>query len=353
MNSKVKFLKNTSMFILLTVILVLSAIFAIRYGSVDLKASDILNVIKYELFGIGDFETYGQGGLHDIICLIRIPRVILAIAVGIALSVSGVIMQAIVKNPLADPYILGISSGAYLGATLAVLLGVGATLGSNAVGVCAFIGAVGVSLLVLVVSNIGGKSNAIRLLLAGMALSAICSAFSNFVIYMAPRNAEGLKTITFWLMGSLAAAKWENLIVILPIVIIATIIFYTQSRILNLMLLGDEVSITLGRDLVKYRHIYLIIVSLIVGFSVYCAGMIGFVGLVIPHVVRMLVGTNHRVLIPFSALVGSIFLIWSDLICRVILKTGELPIGILISIIGAPCFIFLLLKKTYGFGGDK
>lgn len=342
--------KNTLLFILLTIFLLLSVIIAVRYGSVDLKASDIFNVLRYKIFGIGDYELYGRGGLHDIVWLIRIPRVILAVAVGISLSVSGIVMQAIVKNPLADPYILGVSSGAYMGAVFAVLLGVGKFLGSNAIGMCAFLGAVGISILVLMIANIGGKSSSMRLVLAGLALSTVCSAISNFVIYISSNN-DGIRTITFWLMGSLAAAKWENLVVVLPLALIVTIFFLTQSRILNLMLLGDEVSITLGKDLTKYRHAYLIIVALLVGFAVYCAGMIGFVGLVIPHVVRMLVGTNHYVLIPFSALLGSIFLIWCDLTCRTILKTGELPIGILVSLIGAPCFIFLLLKKNYGFGG--
>ena len=273
--------KNTLLFILLTIFLILSVIIAVRYGSVDLKASDIFNVLRYKIFGIGDYELYGRGGLHDIVWLIRIPRVLLAVAVGISLSVSGIVMQAIVKNPLADPYILGVSSGAYMGAVFAVLLGVGKFLGSNAIGMSAFLGAVGISILVLMIANIGGKSSSMRLVLAGLALSTVCSAISNFVIYISSNN-DGIRTITFWLMGSLAAAKWENLVVVLPLALIVTIFFLTQSRILNLMLLGDEVSITLGKDLTKYRHAYLIIVALLVGFAVYCAGMIGFVACYTP-----------------------------------------------------------------------
>ena len=139
---------------------------------------------------------------------------------------------------------------------------------------------------------------------------------------------------------------------IAPIVILAVLFFWTQSRILNLMLLGDESAITLGRDLHLYRQVYLLVSSLVVGFAVYSAGMIGFVGLVVPHVVRMLIGTDHKKLIPVTALTGAIFLVIADGLCRVIIPRTELPIGILISLIGAPCFVYLMIKRTYGFGGN-
>ena len=260
-------------------------------------------------------------------------------------------MQAIVKNPLADPYILGISSGASLGATAAILLGIGVALGENFVGISAFIGAFTISLGVVFIANLGGKANSIKLLLAGMALSAVCSAFSSFIVYFA-NNKEGMQSIAFWLMGSLSGAKWDSIFIIAPIVMISILFFGTQSRILNLMLLGDEVAITLGRDLHIYRQVYLLVSSLIVGFVVYAAGMIGFVGLIIPHIIRMLVGTDHKKLVPISALAGAIFLVLADGLCRIIIPKTELPIGILISLIGAPCFVYLMIKKTYGFGGN-
>ena len=158
-------------------------------------------------------------------------------------------------------------------------------------------------------------------------------------------------SITYWLMGSLAGANWGNISVILPLVILCVFFFITQYRVLNLMLLGDEVSITLGTDLHKYRNFYLLVTSLMIGFIVYASGMIGFVGLIIPHVVRILVGTDHKKLIPISCLMGAILLVWADVLCRVMIKGTELPIGILISMIGAPCFIYLMAKKSYGFGG--
>lgn len=250
---------------------------------------------------------------------------------------------------LADPYILGISSGASLGATLSIIVGMGSLLGGNAVGVFAFAGALAVSFLVQLIANIGGRADAVRLLLAGMALSAVCSAFTSLVVFLA-QDAQGLQRVTFWLMGSVAGAKWENLAVIGPVVIGVTVFFLTQTRILNLMLLGDETALTLGTDLNRYRQVYLVLSALAVGMAVYAAGTIGFVGLLIPHLVRMLCGTDHRRVLLFSAQGGASFLIWADIAARTVLPSGELPIGILISAVGAPAFIWLLIRRTYGFG---
>ena len=290
--------------------------------------------------------------VHDVVWLIRLPRVLLALAVGMALSVCGVVMQAIVQNPLADPYVLGISSGASLGATLAIMLGIGSFLGGNSVGITAFIGAMITSFAVMAIANMGGKATSAKLILAGMAVSAVCSAFSNFVIYIT-NDKNAATEVMKWSMGSLAGASWTRVGVMLPVTLVCVAVFWTQYRNLNLMLLGDDVSITLGTDLHRLRTFYLIVASVMIGFAVYCAGVIGFVGLVIPHVVRILFGTDHRKLLPLSALLGASFLIWCDVACRVILKNSEMPIGVLVSIIGAPCFIYLLVRKSYGFGGAR
>lgn len=337
--------------LLLAVLLVLAFLWALSIGTVKLSLVQIYEGVVTQFTSGLAIETAGQGPVHDIVWLLRLPRLVLAALVGMGLSVCGVIMQAVVKNPLADPYILGISSGASLGATAAILLGIGVALGENFVGIAAFIGAFAMSLGVLFISNLGGRSNAVKLLLAGMALSAVCGAFSSFIVYFA-NNKEGMQTIAYWMMGSFAGAKWETLAVIGPIVVLAVMFFWTQSRMLNLMLLGDESALTLGTDLHIYRQIYLLVSSLIVGFVVYAAGMVGFVGLVVPHVIRMLVGTDHKKLIPVSALAGAVFLVIADGLCRVIIPRTELPIGILISLIGAPCFVYLMIKKTYGFGGN-
>lgn len=353
-NKREVLVQKTPLYITLILILgaglIFSVLLAVTFGSSPIPFSDVYRVILNQLFGIGDDALYGTGPLHDIVIYIRLPRLILAVAVGMGLAVCGVVMQAIVKNPLADPYILGVSSGASLGATVAIMLGVGSFLGSNFVGIMGCAGAFGISLLVMLVANIGSRSNSVKLLLAGMALSSVCSAFSSFVVFFA-HDKEGMMSITYWLMGSLAGANWGNIAVILPLVILCVLFFITQYRVLNLMLVGDEVSITLGTDLHKYRNFYLLVTSLMIGFIVYASGMIGFVGLIIPHVVRILVGTDHKKLIPVSCLMGAILLVWADVLCRVLIAGTELPIGILISMIGAPCFIYLMAKKSYGFGG--
>lgn len=343
---------NTALLMLLFLLLFFaSLLLAVSFGSAEIALADIIFVV---------FDGLARGGMHlpesllpvhDIVWLLRMPRILLAATIGAGLAVCGVVMQAIVKNPLADPYILGVSSGASLGATAAVLLGIGSFLGQNFIGVAAFAGAFVNSLAVVFIANIGSRANSVRLLLAGMALSAVCSAFSSFIVYFA-NNMEGMQTITYWLMGSMAGASWSVLKVITPLTVAAVCFYSTQSRILNLMLLGDDAAITLGRDLHLYRQAYLLISALVVGFAVYAAGMIGFVGLIVPHAMRLLVGSDHKVLLPASAFCGSVFMVWADVMCRVIIPRSELPIGIFISMIGAPCFIYLMVKRTYGFGGN-
>lgn len=331
--------------------LVCSVLVSITFGNADISLGDVYKVILYEISHASGLADYSQGAIHDVVWLIRFPRILMAIAVGMGLSVCGAVMQAVVKNPLADPYVLGVSSGAYLGAAASIILGIGSVVGDNSIGIMAFAGAFLASLAVLAISGIGGRSSAARLILAGMAISAVCSAFANFLIYMA-QDREATTQISYWSMGSLAAADWDNVPVTLIVMILGTLIFMTQYRKLNLMLLGDETAITLGTNLHRVRMVYMLLSAFMVGFAVCAAGMIGFVGLIIPHAMRMLFGTDHKRLIPLSALTGAIFLIWADVASRTILDHSEIPIGILISLIGAPCFIYLMIKKTYRAGGD-
>lgn len=331
-------------------ILAVSIMAAVVFGSSQIPFSDVYSVIAYKLFKLSAHADFAQGPVHDVVWLIRMPRTILAVAVGGGLAVCGLVMQAVVKNPLADPYILGVSSGASLGATLAILLGVGISFGTHAVGIMAFIGAIAASFLVLLIANLGSRANPVKLLLSGMAVSAIFSSFSSFVIFVA-NDKEGIQTITFWLMGSLAGANWMTMGAVYFVVLVGTIIFMTQSRTLNLMLLGDEVSITLGKDLFKCRIFFMLITALMIGFIVFTSGMIGFVGLIIPHFTRLFLGTDHKANLPISFLCGAIFMVWADVLSRILIPNTELPIGILISMVGAPCFIGLLVKKHYSFGG--
>lgn len=343
--------------LVLLFLLPLSLVTAVTFGTMQLPVRDVYGVLYYKivhaLTGVQAPALWAPGSaLHDVVWLIRLPRLVLGAAVGAALALSGTVMQAIVRNPLADPYILGISSGASLGATVAALFGVGAVLGTRSVGIMAFFGALAVSVAVVFLANLGGRATAVKLLLAGSALSAVCGAFSNFAIYL--RNDDRAPAqIIRWTMGGLGAANWQDNTGMVLAVLAGTVFFAAQSRTLNLMLLGDESAVTLGTDLHLRRIVYLVVTSFLVGLAVYNAGTVGFVGLVVPHAVRLLLGSDHRRLVPVAALTGAIFLVWADVACRTVLPGNELPIGILTSLLGAPVFLYLMVRYRYGFGGAE
>lgn len=339
--------------VLLLILLPLSLMAAVTFGTTNMPIGQVYDAIINEcmvFLHLGDAVSMADTSTFAVVWLIRLPRLILAALVGAGLSVCGVVMQAIVKNPLADPYILGVSSGASLGATASIMLGIGGFLGSSSMGLMGFAGALAASMTVMALSNIGGRSSSVKLLLAGTAVSAVCSAFANFIIFISNKK-EAVSVVVQWSMGSLAGAEWQSNGIIALVIITGILFFWSQYRTLNLMLLGDDSAITLGTDLHRWRLVYLMAGALIVGFAVYKAGMIGFVGLVIPHIVRMLFGTDHKKMIPISALLGAIFLIWADVLCRIVIPGTEMPIGILTSIVGAPVFIYLMARKKYGFGG--
>ncbi|WP_102401348.1 FecCD family ABC transporter permease [Haloimpatiens massiliensis] len=352
---KVIFRKKTSIMVLVTILiafLAISVIIAVIFGPVKLQIKEVFRIVVYNIFKIpiGDKQTLVKGVSYEIVWGIRFPRILLGAIVGAGLSVVGVVMQAMVQNTLADPYILGISSGASLGATFSIMIGVTKFLGGNSIGILAFVGALICSICVYTLSNIGGRCSSEKLILSGVVVSAICSAFTSFIIFIAG-NERGIRNLTFWLMGSLASASWKNIILPAAIIIVGTLFFLSQFRNLNVMLMGDETAITLGKDLNKYRRIYIIITALMTATIVCVAGTIGFVGLIIPHIVRGFVGCDHRRLIPISALVGAIFLIWTDVFSRTVMKGMEMPIGIITSMLGAPFFMWLMIKKSYNFGG--
>lgn len=337
--------------LVLSLVLFLSVVVAIALGSSHLQMRDIMGVFEYKITHAEMFLQYQDGAIHDIVWLIRAPRVILAVIVGGGLAVCGLVMQAIVKNPLADPYILGVSSGASLGATLAIMLGIGIRFGTYFVGMMAFYGAMGASILVLMVAHAKSYPTSMKLVLSGMAVSSIFSSFSSFIVFIA-NDKEGIQTITFWLMGSLAGAKWHTLGIVCIVVLIGSLISFFGYRTLDLMLLGDAVAITLGKNLKGARIFFMMISAVMIGFIVFVSGMIGFVGLIIPHLTRMMVGTRHKVTIPIAFLCGSIFMVWADVASRIIIPYTELPIGILIAMIGAPFFVYMLVTKEYRYGGD-
>ncbi|MDV5106196.1 iron ABC transporter permease [Clostridium perfringens] len=333
--------------VLLILLFISSIILGISFGVIDIPPYDVYRVFLYKVFGIkiGNLDEILNSTLFDIIWGVRMPRVLLGAFAGMALAMVGVIMQATIQNPLGDPYILGLSSGASLGATFSILIGFSGVLSSFGAPLGAFLGALMASIFVYFLARIGGRITPFKMILVGMVISSICSSLTSLIIFLSKDN-EGIRTVNFWMMGSLVGAEWSNIVLPIAISVIPLIYFFTQYRNLNLMVLGDETSITLGLNIEKHRKIYMILSSLITGVIVSVCGTIGFVGIMIPHIVRLIFGTDHKTLLPFSALVGAIFLIWADVIARCAITNMELPIGIITSVIGAPFLLWLMVKGT-------
>lgn len=339
---------------LLIVFILLSAVYSVSIGQVHIPFRQSMDILLHTITNgkLGSLDNVQSESFLNIILQIRMPRVVFALLIGIGLSLCGTVMQAVVQNPLADPYILGISSGASLGATFAILVGFGssALLAQFGVAFGAFVGAMLTSVAVLVLSSIGGKATSVKLVLSGVVIGALCSSFSSLIIFFA-NNAEGIKTVTFWSMGSLASSSWEKAPIMVIVVLLGAILFLFQHRILNTMLLGDESAITLGINLSAYRKFYMIATALVTGTMVAYAGMIGFVGLIIPHIARGIFGADHKRLMLGTLLLGGLFMIWADVLSRILIENVELPIGIITSVIGSPLFIYMIVKKGYNFGG--
>ncbi len=331
----------------LAVILFLVALFAISAGSVAVPAGDTLAILTAKLKGA---EPAADPAVTDIIWALRVPRVLLAMTAGAGLALAGVVMQASVQNPLAEPFILGIASGASVGATLAILLGTAAI--PFGVAGCAFLGAILATLAVLMLAGIHRRVSTVKLVLAGAAISALCTAVTNFIVYMAA-DAEGMQSAAFWTMGSLADAKWQSLFLPVLIVTLLSIYFLAELRTLDVLLLGEELAVTLGIDASAVRRRYMALLALLTGVLVATCGIIGFVGLVVPHLVRSFTGASHKRLLPAALLVGAIFLVASDLLARTLLPSGDLPIGIITALIGAPLFMRLLFGSGGNFGGTR
>ena len=334
-------------------LLVVSVILGIGLGPVSIRFSDVYRVMFHRLSGIFTGQTAPLESIREstqnIVWFLRAPRVLLGALIGAALTLSGVGMQAFTKNPLAEPYVLGISSGASLGAVLAMLLGVSVpVLGKLSVSMGAFAGALVSILLVYLLAKSRGSVTPIRLILVGVAVSAMFQAFTNYIVYTAPDDAA-VREAPFWMLGGLGSAEWEDLPLLLCLVPPAFLLMLALSKSLNAMMMGDSSAITLGVNLNVVRNLLIVITALLTASSVAVSGCIGFVGLVIPHLVRSVVGPDHRKLIPISMLTGAIFLIWVDVGARMIKPPAELPIGILTAFLGAPLFLWMIRVRRYEF----
>jgi len=331
----------------LLVVLLFSIVVALCLGVVTIAPFDTFRIIFYQLcaLNIQDITPPLPLAYLDIIWDLRLPRILMAVIAGSGLALCGTVMQASVQNPLADPYLLGISSGASLGATFSILLS-GDHFGTLGIIFWAFAGALLATFLVMLLAGTGQSTSTAKIILAGTVVNALFFSLANFIIYIS-NNVQGIRSITFWNMGSLASAKWDHLLLPGTIVLLGCLYFLSQPRILNTLMLGEETAMTLGVDPGKVRRYYMIVSAMITAVIVSTCGTFAFVGLIIPHIIRSLIGSDHRRLIPSSILVGAIFLIWADTLARIILQSGELPIGIITSLIGAPFFMYLLMKQTF------
>jgi iron complex transport system permease protein len=337
--SKSKTLYAVVIFFLMAV-LVITVITAVSLGQVNIKVSDTYKIIFGKLIHNDEIYNSFSKAMIAIVWNMRLPRVLLGLLAGAGLALCGCVMQATVNNPISEPYILGVSSGATFGATLLIVMGLGAFVSGGA-----FVGAVIATVMVLGIASGHGKMTTTRLILAGTVVNALFTAFSNFIISVGA-NADSIMTIKFWTMGSLAG--WKSIILPAVVVIAVTLFFCTQYRILNTMMLGDETAVTLGINLSLYRKVYMTLIAVVTGVLVSSCGIIGFVGLIIPHISRAFAGTNHKRLVPVVILLGAIFLIWADVLARILVKNAELPIGIFTALVGAPFFIYIVTKKNYG-----
>lgn len=333
-----------SLFIVGILILIIVIIFATNFGVANISFKQTATIMMSKLPIINKFASLkGIDETFQIIILdLRLPRILLAALVGAGLSVVGTSFQGIFKNSMADPYVLGISSGAALGATLTIAFGAGNTfLGLSFITVNAFIGAIITTFVVYNIARIGSKIPSVTLLLAGVATSYLLSSLISLVMIF---KRDEIEKIVMWTMGSLSTASWDQVGILLIIVIPSITVTYFFSKDLNIMLLGEDSARNLGVEVEKVKKIILVISTFMVAGVVSFSGIIGFVGLIIPHIIRMLLGSDHKVVIPFAALGGAIFLIICDTLARTIIPPSEIPVGIVTSIFGVPFFLYLLCK---------
>ena len=333
--------------IFLTIVLIATIIGAIAIGSTYIEPGVVYKVLNQNIF-----DTTWNIMFDNIIWEIRLPRVLLGAICGAGLALCGVLMQCVTKNPIAEPYILGISSGASCGAVAIIVLGGMSSLGITSITGGAFIGSIVSGVLVFAIgTQMGRITSTTRLVLSGMAISTIFSALTNLLIYSA-KNSNQAKNALFWTIGSLGGAKWEVLLIPFIALVIVIIVSFIMSKSLDILLLGDDSAVILGINVKLVKSVILILATLLTSTLVAITGAIGFIGLVVPHVCRTIAGSDHKKLIILSSLVGSIFLILSDVVARWIFPPIEIPIGIITSLVGGPFFLYLISNKNYSFGGN-
>jgi iron complex transport system permease protein len=321
---------------------VLGAMLGVAFGSVPISFGDTVTIVVDHLFGT--HLSTADAATQAIVWELRVPRVLLAMTVGAGLAVAGATFQGLLRNPLADPYVLGTASGAALGAAIGLLIPIHLYLfGFGLANVFAFIGATVSITVVYRLARVSGLAPLTGLLLTGYAVASLLAAGLTMAMYV---SGAALRQIFNYLLGSFEQASWERLFGALPIILVGCVLIATRARSLNGLLLGEQAAAHLGVNVERERPVLLGLAALVTAAAVTVSGLIGFVGLVVPHIVRLLTGPNARAVIPISALWGAVLLVYSDLAARVV---GDIPVGVVTALIGAPFFLALLRRARTGY----
>ena len=327
--------------LVLALALALSCAASLGFGAAPVPLAQVLEILGQRLFGLQP-EQAVSSAQDSIVWLIRAPRVVLGALVGAGLALVGTALQAVTRNPLTDPHLLGVSSGAALGAVIVVLY-LGEFIGLLSLPLAAFVGALVSMLLVLAIASRGGRLESDRLLLAGVAVSFVMMAASNLLLFLGDHHAAS--SVLFWMLGGLGLARWELLWLPALCLALALLVLLGLGRALNALMAGEHSAVSLGLEPRRVRVLVFVVASLLTGVLVSLSGAIGFVGLMLPHVARFLVGAEHRRLLPVSALLGALFLVWVDVAARTLLAPQDLPIGIATAAIGGVFFVALLRRR--------
>jgi iron complex transport system permease protein len=338
--------------LVLTALVLVGAVLSSMLGQLAISPTEVIGSVL-RAAGIQNGWAPTDPIIESTLWVVRFPRILMGLAVGAALAVAGAVMQAIFGNPLAEPGVVGVSSGAALGASIAIVLGAGAlgfgALGSGSIAVLAFIGGLGATLLVYGVSRANGRTEVVTLLLTGIAVNAFAGAGLAFLLFVADSGSR--EQIVFWQLGSLNGSRWFEVGIVLAVAAVGTLIAIILGRRYDLLALGERNARHLGVDVERLRIGSIVLVALLTGAAVAFCGIIAFVGLVVPHAMRMAIGPAHRPLIIASAVGGGVLMVFSDLLARNVVQGADLPIGLLTSLVGGPFFFFLLFRQRRRSGG--
>ncbi|HHW41354.1 MAG TPA: iron chelate uptake ABC transporter family permease subunit [Syntrophomonadaceae bacterium] len=343
------YIRGLFLTVLLLGALLLTVAFSVATGSADISPLAALRVMASHMPGLSHLAGAHQSQQIDIIIMeIRFPRVMLAFFVGAALAVAGAALQGLLRNPLAEPYTIGVSAGASVGAAVMIIIfRHGTFLGNAGLPLAAFVGALITALAVYRIAQVDGYLAVETLILSGVIMNSFMSAVLSYLLTVAGQN---LQQIVFWLMGNLSLRGSEYFIYTIPLLVVGILAICLYGRDLNILTFGDETAGQLGLPVEWTKGIILLLSTLITGVAVALAGTVGFVGLIIPHLVRLVLGPDHRVLVPVSAMTGGIFLIWADTLARTVVAPVELPVGVVTAFLGAPFFVYLMrTRKKNGY----